>query len=435
MPLQNAPGMGKKAQKKAAEEAEKKRKKEEILAKKQREVQERQRQEELAAQREKQEQAQRAEAEVARKNAEFLRAEAEAARKKAAFKKKEKLAAKRAEEARKEAEAKRAVEAKKAAEAKKVEEAARKEDSKRTSPELLSSISPSSGTDADPRHTRWAKVRAAQKFLAIEKKVTSRHPYFYATSVGAAAALCFAVIACSARVFYGTWMRNSLIGAGRFPPSADIAVRLHAALGVLVALTVVIQGYLGSVEERDWHGNLQAGKHRRWHRKFGRAVVLPLLLLLLASSAWVQMLNPDSKGAGLLDFQWAFLLLIAVVVLVGVREAVNRRYDAHRDCMMGAICLVLFAPFIRIGGYIAQLIAGVGDGACDVTEGRVGSQIGTLLALLFTCGAFLTTGRKLPRPCWLIVIPAYFLGVLVAHFVSNFGSGFSAYSLCASRPY
>ena len=60
--------------------------------------------------------------------------------------------------------------------------------------------------------------------------------------------------------------------------------------------------------------------------------------------------------------------------------------------------LVLFAPFIRIGGYIAQLIAGVGDGACDVTEGRVGSQIGTLLALLFTCGAFLTTGRKLPRP-------------------------------------
>jgi hypothetical protein len=115
-------------------------------------------------------------------------------------------------------------------------------------------------------------VRAASRFLYIEKRVTSRHPYFYATSVGAAAALCFAVIACCARVYHGTWMRNALIGAGRFPPSSDSAVTVHATLGVLVTLVVVVQGYLGSVEERDWHGNVQAGRHRRWHRKFGWCV-------------------------------------------------------------------------------------------------------------------------------------------------------------------
>ncbi len=114
------------------------------------------------------------------------------------------------------------------------------------------------------------------------------------------------------------------------------------------------------------------------------------------------------------------MLLVVVVVLVGVREAVARRYDAHRDCMMGAICLVLFAPLIRIGGYVAQLLVGLGDGACDVTQGRVGSQIGAFLALMFTCVAFLSTGRILPRPPWLLVVPAYFLGVLVVYTASHF---------------
>jgi len=72
------------------------------------------------------------------------------------------------------------------------------------------------------------------------------------------------------------------------------------------------------------------------------------------------------------------------------------------------------------------MAVGIGPGACDVTLGRVGSQLGTLLAALLSLGGIALTGR-LPRPLWLCCVPGYFIGILIIYPLTG---GEDAYELC-----
>ena len=293
-------------------------------------------------------------------------------------------------------------------------------------PHLVDAASPQPRSSTSQR---WCKVRAATHTIGLEARATRRHPYFYAITAAALAVFGFAATASLARYYNRRWYRNPLLATGKFVDSADLSVTVHAASGIFCTAAMVLQAYLGSVEERDAKGNMVAGRYRDLHRVLGRLVVLPSLLLLVASSGWVQLHNPDGKSTTLLRFQWVFLLLVCGVVYKGLHAAMNGQMDVHRDCMMAVFCLIQFAPLIRVGRYLAQLAAGLDSSACDVTIGRLGSQIGTAMALVLSVGATAAVGR-LPQPRWLLVVPVYFSSILLAYGGYWMFEDAHAYELC-----
>ena len=91
----------------------------------------------------------------------------------------------------------------------------------------------------------------------------------------------------------------------------------------------------------------------RWHRRLGRVQVAAILLLIVPSGLWMARYAATGAvaGAGLASLA----IVTAACTLMGLRAAVQRRFDVHRRWMWRTYLLLCSAVVIRLIGGLATV--------------------------------------------------------------------------------